>query len=255
VSFWGLLGFLLLLALVYGLMSRFFLRRITVFEYQHALRFVRGRYAGVLAPGSHWILHPRTTIQLLDARPRIVTIPGQELLTADGVSLKLSILLELRVADPKAAALEAASYEQSLYARAQTALRTAVGEKPIEEVLQARASLSERLQAEVEPAARALGLELRSIGIKDIMFPGSLKEAFSQTARARQEAQAKLERARGETAALRNLANAARVFENNPGLFQLRLLQAVTESGKLVLTVTPPEAGAGNGTPGPSAKT
>jgi regulator of protease activity HflC (stomatin/prohibitin superfamily) len=84
---------------------------------------------------------------------------------------------------------------------------------------------------------RQFGLELISISIKDIMFPGSLKDAFSQTARAKQEAQARLERARGETAALRNLANAARMFENNPNLFQLRLLQAVSDSGKIVLQV------------------
>jgi hypothetical protein len=74
------------------------------------------------------------------------------------------------------------------------------------------------------------------------MFPGSLKEAFSQTARAKQEAQAALERARGESAALRNLANAARMLEGNPNLFQLRLLQAASDAEKIVLTVSPPAA-------------
>jgi regulator of protease activity HflC (stomatin/prohibitin superfamily) len=192
-------------------------------------------------------------VRFLEARPRIITIPGQELLSSDGVTLKVSLLLEVRISDPKAATLESANYEESLYARAQAALRIAIGEKPIEQILQSRADLSGRLQAEVEPAASALGLELKSISIKDIMFPGSLKEAFSQTARAKQEAQAALERARGETAALRSLANAARVFDNNPSLFQLRLLQAASESGKLVLTVTPPDAAPKGGTPEPAA--
>ncbi len=241
MTFWSFLGFALLLAIFLAGFSMV-IRRITVFEYQHAVRFVRGKFAGVLSPGSYWTFVPLTSIQLLEARPRIITIPGQELLSSDGVSLKVSLLLEVRVSDPKAATLESASYEESLYAKAQAALRGAIGEKPIEEILQSRADLSARLQVEVEPSARALGLELRSISIKDIMFPGSLKEAFSQTARARQEAQAGLERARGETAALRSLANAARVFDKNPGLFQLRLLQTASESGKIVLTVSPPDA-------------
>jgi len=252
MTFWSLLGFALLLVLFLGGLSRL-VRRITVFEYQHALRFARGKFGGVLSPGSYWILSPLTSVQFLEARPRIITIPGQELLSSDGVSLKVSLLLDVRISDPKAATLQSASYEQSLYAKAQSALRVAIGDKPIEEILQSRADLSARLQAEVEPIAGVLGLELRSIAIKDIMFPGSLKEAFSQTARAKQEAQAALERARGETAVLRNLANAARVFENNPNLFQLRLLQAASESGKIVLTVTPPGATSKSGTSEPAA--
>jgi regulator of protease activity HflC (stomatin/prohibitin superfamily) len=241
MTFWSLLGLLLALAIVAAGVSRV-VQRTTVFEYQHAIRFVRGRFAGMLPPGVHWILRPRTTVQLLDARPRVVTIPGQEVLSSDGVALKASLLLELRVADPRLATLESASYEQSLYAKAQSALRVAIGEKPIEEVLQSRADLSARLAADVEPAARALGIELRSISIKDIMFAGTLKEAFSQTARARQEAQAALERARGESAALRNLANAARLLETNPNLFQLRVLQAMSDGSRIVVHLTPPDA-------------
>lgn len=243
MTFWTALGFVLLLGLLVAGLSRF-IRRLTVFEYQHALRFVRGKFAGVLSPGSYWIFTPLTSIHLLEARPRVITIPGQEVLSSDAVSLKVSVLLEIRVSDPKTAVLESASYEQALYTRAQAALRVAIGEKPIEDVLESRGDLASRLQADLEPAASALGLELRSVSIKDIMFPGSLKEAFSQTARAKQQAHAALERARGETAALRNLANAARMFESNPNLFQLRLLQAASEAGKIVLTVAPPEQAA-----------
>ncbi len=39
-----------------------------------------------------------------------------------------------------------------------------------------------------------------------------------------------LERARGESAALRNLANAARMLDENPSLLQLRALQALADS-------------------------
>jgi len=242
MTFWSLLGFVVMVGLLAAGLSRV-VRRTTVFEYQHAIRFARGRFAGVLSPGTYWVFSPHTSIHLLEARPRIMTIPGQELLSADGVSLKLSILLEVRVADPRTATLESASYEEALYAKAQAALRVAVGERPVDELLQTRGELAAQLQAAVEPAASALGLELQSISIKDIMFPGSLKEAFSQTARAKQEAQAALERARGEAAALRSLANTARLLDSNPSLFQLRLLQAASESGKVVVTVAPPEAG------------
>ncbi|MBN2311251.1 MAG: hypothetical protein JXR94_19895, partial [Candidatus Hydrogenedentes bacterium] len=89
-----------------------------------------------------------------------------------------------------------------------------------------------------------LGLRLISVDLKDIMFPGKLKEMFAQVVSARKEGLAALERARGETAALRNLANAAKMIENNPNLMQLRLLQALGEASgnTLVLGMSPQAA-------------
>jgi regulator of protease activity HflC (stomatin/prohibitin superfamily) len=214
------------------------LRREVVFEYQHAVRFARGRYAGLLPAGAHWIFKPTTSVRYLDARPRVVTIPGQEILSSDAVSLKISLVLDIRVVDPRAATLGAQSFEETLYAAAQIALRDAVGAKTIEEVLGARAQLAAQLKPVVEPAALALGLELRSIAVKDIMLPGALKETFSEAARARHEAQAALERARGESATLRNLANSARLLDGNPALAQVRLLQAASTADKLIINYT-----------------
>ena len=60
------------------------------------------------------------------------------------------------------------------------------------------------------------------------MFPADLKRAFADVLKAKHEGQAALERARGESAALRNLANAARVLEGNPALMNLRLMQSLS---------------------------
>jgi regulator of protease activity HflC (stomatin/prohibitin superfamily) len=226
----------LVAAIAWGL-SRV-VRRETVFEYQHALRFVRGKLVGLLPAGVHWIFSPTTTIRLFDARPRIITIPGQEVLSSDAVTLKVSLVLEVRVVDPRAAALGAASFEEALYAVTQIALRDAIGAKTIEELLSSRAQLSTQLKPEVEPAAAKLGVELRSIAVKDLMLPGTLKETFSEAARAKQESQAALERARGESATLRNLANSARLLDGNPALAQIRLLQAASTADKLVINYT-----------------
>ena len=62
------------------------------------------------------------------------------------------------------------------------------------------------------------------------MFPGDLKRTMAKVVQARKEGQAALEKARGETAAPRNLANAARLTEGNPPLMQLRLLQQLAGS-------------------------
>ena len=239
-TFSSLVALALIAGAIWGI-SRL-VRREIVFEYQHALRFVRGKYAGLLPAGSHWIFTPTTSVRYLDARPRVVTIPGQEILSSDAVSLKVSLVLDVRVADPRAAALGAESFQEALYAAAQLALRDAIAAKTIEEILGARAELAAQLKPVVEPAALALGVELRSIGIKDVMLPGTLKETFSEAARARQESQAALERARGESATLRNLANSARLLDGNPALAQIRLLQAAATADKLIINYTQADA-------------
>ena len=100
----------------------------------------------------------------------------------------------------------------------------------IDELLQRRHEVGpEVLRRSVEPG-RALGIELLAVDVRDLMFPGPLKRTFAQVIEARQQGLAALEKARGETAALRNLANAARMVDAHPSLLQLRLLQQL-ESG------------------------
>lgn len=80
------------------------------------------------------------------------------------------------------------------------------------------------------PQAEALGIQVHTAEVRDLMLPGELRKAFSEALKARQEAQATLERARGESAALRNLANAARLLETQPALATLRFLQMLEGS-------------------------
>jgi len=72
-----------------------------------------------------------------------------------------------------------------------------------------------------------------------MMLSGEMKRVFAQSLAAQKEGLAALERSRGETAALRSLANAARMIEENPSLLQLRALQTMESSkgNTLVLNV------------------
>lgn len=212
------------------------LTRITVFEYQRGLLYTDGIFRRVLTPGAYWCFTPRTTITRLDLRPRFVSISGQEVLSADNVGLKLSLAAKFQIVDPLKAAHNSDNYEAALYLELQLALRELVGAVKIDELLDKRQELSAQLFERAAPAIQALGLELLSVNVKDVMFPGDLKRIFAQVVKAQKEGLAALERARGESAALRNLANAARMLEQNPALMQLRLLQTVGDgSGNTVV--------------------
>jgi regulator of protease activity HflC (stomatin/prohibitin superfamily) len=228
-------------ALVAWSLFNAFVRSRTVFEYQRGLLYDHGRFDRVVGPGRHWLLGRGKELHVVDVRPQTVAITGQEVLSADAVAVKLSLTAEYALADPALAINGVEDYRQSFHVAAQLALREIVGSLPIEDLLERRGEVGAKLTALVQPRATELGLDLRSVDLKDLTFPGDLKRTFAQVVTARREGLAALERARGETAALRNLANAARMMESNPALLQLRLIQQLgTAGGNTIVLGLPP---------------
>lgn len=213
------------LGLAVVLLSRYGLRRVTLFEYQGGLKYTNGRFSGVLKTGQYWYLPYVTVISPIDLRPRSITIPGQEVLTADNVSLKVSLAVSFQVMDPDKSINKVQDYQAALYLDLQVALRSVIGAATADELLERRDQVGSKLKEMVEAKSTELGLQLHSVQIKDVMFPGQLKNVFAQVVAAKKEGLAALEKARGETAALRSLANAAQMIEKNPSLLQLRALQ------------------------------
>ncbi len=216
-----------LVVAVVALVAKYGLRRTTVYEFERGLKYVRGKFRIILPPGQYWYLAWFTTIRKVDVRPRFATITGQEVLSSDGVTLKVSLAANYEIENPDTVINKVQDFQEALHLELQLALRQIVGAADIDSLLATREEMSKKLAEMTEAKARELGLRLISVGIKDIMFPGKLKDVFAQVVSARKEGLAALEKARGETAALRNLANAAKMIESNPGLMQLRMLQTL----------------------------
>lgn len=240
--FWYILAALIVLLFIAARIAKIRLVRVTVYEFQRALRYRKGRFLSVLGPGQYWILEPRTTITPVDVRPNFITLMGQEVLTADGVPLKISIAANYEMSDPQLAINGQANYAQALYLLLQLAVREIISTSKADELLENRAGFAEKIRTLAEPQVQRLGLKLLTADLKDLMLSGDLKKSFAQVVKARKEGEAALERARGETAALRSLANAARMLQDNPQLVQLRMLQAMGESGGNTLVVGLPAA-------------
>jgi regulator of protease activity HflC (stomatin/prohibitin superfamily) len=207
------------------------IKRMTVYEYQKGLKYTQRRYVATLNAGQYWIFSSFSAIVPVDIRPQFVTIQGQDVLSADGVTLKVSLAAEFEIADPNVAINKNASFQNSLYLTLQMAVREIVGREKIDTFIENRSGFSAKLMELTSGKATACGLKLISADIKDIMFAGEMKKAFAQVIKAQKEGQAALEKARGETAALRSLANAAKMIDDNPNLLQLRALQALADSG------------------------
>lgn len=219
----------LLLVLILRPAGRLF-RRVTIYEYQRGLRYRDGKFVGLVGPGRYWIYRPSTVIQPVDVRETVLTVPGQEVISADGFSIKISLAARYKLADPARAVNEIENFTGALYTILQIALREVAGGRPIEALLQQRDAIGAELLERATPTAGKLGVELLDLDVKDFMFPASTRRVFAQVVEARQEGLAALEKARGETATLRNLSNAARLVEERPALMQLRLMQRIGDT-------------------------
>ena len=216
--------------------------RVLIFEFQRGLLYRDGRFERVLEPGRYLFRARTATVRVVDVRPRLATVPGQELLTADGVTIKLTIAVAYEYADLDTAFNKVGDPDQLLYLTLQLALRRIVSEVTVEDLLTQRAEMGTRMVELAAGKVAEAGVRLIEADVKDIMFPGDLKRIFAQVVEARQEGLAALEKARGETAALRNLSNAARLVEGNPALLQLRVLQAMAGAAAPTFVLGAPEA-------------
>lgn len=207
-----------------------YIYKVTVFEYQKGLLYQNGVFQRLLEPGAYRFYRPSSTVSMVDTRTASVTIGGQEIITADNVGLKLSLQLSYQVVDPVVATHSMQAWYTEIYTMAQLAARDVLSSLKVDEILQNKANVGEKIVEIVKPKAQVIGVNVSQVEIKDLMFPADLRKAFSDLIRARQEGLAALERARGEQAALRSLANAAKMLDGNPALMNLRILQTLSAS-------------------------
>jgi len=192
----------------------------------------------VLEPGRHRRRRWRRRLVRVQVRPRLLVVPSQEVLTSDGLSVKVSLTVAVHSADPRRWHEAVEDADGFLYAALQIALREVVAGQSLDGLLAARGSLGEDVRNRVLEVAEAVGIAIDSLALRDVMVPAELRRAAAEVATARAQGQAVLERARSEVAATRALANAARMIAEQPALLQLRTLQAVEAGGATVVLTT-----------------
>lgn len=209
--------------------------RLTVQPWEVALERRDGEPTRVLRSGRH-VQRTRASYDVLDLREHIDVVPAQELLTADGVTVKVSAVWVWTVDDPIAFTEKVRDPVHAVYVAIQLALRDALSALEAESLVRSpRAGLTAGVTEVVARAATEVGIRLHDVVVKDVVLPVDLRMAYSELVVGRHRAQAQLEAARAETAALRSLANGAKLLDDHPSLAQLRLVQALPPGSRVEL--------------------
>jgi regulator of protease activity HflC (stomatin/prohibitin superfamily) len=202
---------------------------VTVAEGSVGAYFCDGRYVETLSPGQYafWKGVNDPKVQIINMREQVVDIPGQEIMTLDKVTLRLNALVSYRVIDPVKSVLVVDDVRQALYRETQLALRALVGTRELDTLLSEKDKLASDALEAIHARAEEFGLKIISLGIRDIILPGEMKDLLNKVTEAKKAAEANFIARREETAAMRSQANTAKLLENNPTLMRLRELEVL----------------------------
>ncbi len=220
-------GALILIGLVVLILLSSAIKVINEWERGVVLRF--GRYHSTRGPGIRFIIPIVDKLIRVDLRIVTLDVPRQEVMTVDNVPTTVNAIVQFRVFSPEKAVIEVTNYLQATSQRAQTALRSVIGQVELDHLLAHRDKVNQELQRVIDEATDPWGVKVVAVEVKDVEVPDTMKRAIARQAEAERERRAKVIHAEGEYQAAKTLTEAANILASQPAALQLRFLQTLTE--------------------------
>ena len=198
-------------------------------QYERGVIFVLGRLTGAKGPGLFLVPPFISRMVKVDLRIVTLTVPPQEVITRDNVTIKVTAVVYFYVVDPIAAVVNVVNFNQATTQIGQTTLRNILGQSELDELLAERKKINRDLQVIIDEQTEHWGVKVTAVEIKDVELPATMQRAMAKQAEAEREKRAKVIHAQGELQASTQLAQAAEVIGSQPAALQLRYLQTLTE--------------------------
>jgi regulator of protease activity HflC (stomatin/prohibitin superfamily) len=200
-------------------------------QYEKGVLYRFGRVQPrTVEPGLVFIRAIGDRLQKVNMQIVAMTVPAQDGITRDNVSVRVDAVVYFRVVDPIKATVNVQNYMSAISQQAQTSLRSIIGQSEMDQLLAERDSVNRELRRIIdEPTEEPWGVRVERVEIKDVSLPEGMKRSMSRQAEAERERRARIITADGEYQASKRLAAAASVMAKDPAALQLRLLQTVVE--------------------------
>lgn len=196
-------------------------------EYERGVVFTLGRFAGVRGPGLILLVPMIQQLVRIDLRTIVHSVPTQDVISKDNVSVKVNAVIYFRVVDPERATIQVENFMQATSELAQTTLRSVLGKHELDELLAERDRLNADVQEILDGQTDAWGIKVANVEIKHVDIDESMVRAIARQAEAERERRAKVINAEGEHQAAQKLVEAAQILAGDPGAMQLRYLSTL----------------------------
>ena len=200
-------------------------------EYQRGVVFRLGRLIESKGPGWFWLIPLVDRVVKVDIRTVTRALETQETVTRDGVAVRVNAVLWYRAVDAARVVTSVVNWDSAVIQAAETAMRDAIGQSDLDQMLKDRVSINKRLNDMLSRTCLQWGVDIDAVEIKDLDIPENMQRAIAREAEAVREKRARIIKAEGEQEASQKLADAARIIASQPGALELRRLQTLSEIG------------------------
>ena len=200
-------------------------------EYQRGVMFRLGRLGTTKGPGMFWLIPLVDRVVKVDLRTVTVALETQETVTRDGVAVRVNAVLWYRAVDAARVVTTVINWNGAVIQAAETAMRDAIGQSDLDQMLKDRVSINKRLLEMLSNTCLQWGVDIDAVEIKDLDIPENMQRAIAKEAEAIRDKRARIIKAEGENEASAKLAAAAKTINQVPGALELRRLQTLTEIG------------------------
>jgi len=198
-------------------------------EYERGVMFTFGRFTGVKGPGIIAVIPFAQNMRKVDLRVIVLSVPKQDVITRDNVSVKVNAVIYFRVVDPGKAIIQVANPYEATSQVAQTTLRSVLGQHEMDDLLAQRDKLNADIQVILDQSTENWGIKVANVEIKDVDLDESMVRAMAKQAEAERTRRAKIINAEGESQAAQRLVEAAKSLAQAPSALQLRYLQTLAD--------------------------
>ncbi|MCU6392032.1 slipin family protein, partial [Enterobacter quasiroggenkampii] len=129
---------------------------------------------------AYWKINDIIEAAVVETRLQVVEVSGQEILTKDIANLRLNLEATWRYSYVLQACGQLTKPLEHLYRELQFALREAVGTRTLDELLEDKQIIDEVVSKQVQGRLSSFGMEIASLGVKDIVLPGDMKTILSR---------------------------------------------------------------------------
>ena len=216
---------------ILGLFSAYFIYSSFVVVQQQTVAIVErlGKYHSSLDAGLHFLI---PFIDRIAYKVPLQEVPldtdPQAAITKDNVTVEIDGVLYFRVTDPKAAAYGTSDYRYAIENLAKTSLRSEVGKRELDKLLEDRQTLNTQVVQALDEASATWGVKVLRYEVKDIKPPAGVLRSMELQLTAEREKRALIAQSEGQKAEKINLAEGAKqaAIANSEGEKQAAINEA-----------------------------
>lgn len=154
--------------LAFGILYLFNLKHVIVFDYETALKYVRGQLRGVCGPGLYWGLPGLVVYEKVEMRPQLDFLRSEQIRTNDGAVIKIGCQILYQVVDPVASKMAVRHFVSAVRLIVRNSIPDTVAAMSFDEITHGHDAFNDRMIQKTADRMKYLGGRLISVQIVEM---------------------------------------------------------------------------------------